>query len=102
MLLRHYLEQGTSKSALARQLGVHRDTIHRWIRAGGLDRDLDGEVGRYGPRRRVATKLDAYKAIVEARLTAYPQLSAVRLLDENRAAGYEMLWLTIPISSMAS
>src|SRR5687767_11350597 len=88
MLLRHYLEQGTSKSALARQLGVHRDTIHRWIRAGELDRDLDGEPVRYGPRRPVATKLDAYKAIVEARLAAYPELSAVRLLEEIRAAGY--------------
>jgi transposase-like protein len=51
MLLRHYLEQGTSKSALARQLGVHRDTIHRWIRDGELDRDLDRELVRYGPRR---------------------------------------------------
>ena len=40
MLLRHYLEQGTSKSALARQLGVSRDTVHRWIRDGDLDRDL--------------------------------------------------------------
>ena len=88
MLLRHYLEQGTSKSALARQLGVHRDTIHRWIRAGDLDRDLDGEPVRYGPRRPVATKLDAYKSIVEARLAAYPELSAVRLLEEIRAAGY--------------
>jgi transposase len=88
MLLRHYLEQGTSKSALARKLGVHRDTIHRWIREGELDRDLDGEPVRYGPRRAVATKLDAYKAIVEARLAAYPQLSAVRLFDEIRAAGY--------------
>ena len=29
--LRHYLEQGASKSALARQFGVSRDTIHRWI-----------------------------------------------------------------------
>jgi transposase len=88
MLLRHYLEQGTSKSALARQLGVHRDTIHRWIRAGDLDRDLDGEPVRYGPRRPVATKLDAYQSIVEARLAAYPELSAVRLLEEIRAAGY--------------
>jgi transposase len=88
MLLKHYLEQGTSKSALARKLGVHRDTIHRWIRDGELDRDLDGESVRYGPRRPVATKLDAYKAIVEARLTAYPQLSAVRLFEEIRAAGY--------------
>src|SRR4249919_740392 len=87
MLLRHYLEQGTSKSALARQLGVSRDTIHRWIRAGALDRDLDDEAARYGPRPSVPMKLDAYKPIIEARLTAYPELSAVRLLDEIRAAG---------------
>ena len=29
MLLKHYLEQGASKSALARRLGVSRDTLHR-------------------------------------------------------------------------
>jgi hypothetical protein len=27
MLLRHYLTQGASKSALARRLGIHRDTF---------------------------------------------------------------------------
>ena len=88
MLLRHYLEQGTSKSALARQLGVSRDTIHRWIRDGELDRDLEDEGVRYGPRLPAPTKLDPYKSIIEARLAAYPELSAVRLLDEIRAAGY--------------
>jgi transposase len=88
MLLRHYLDQGTSKSALARQLGVSRDTIHRWIRAGDLDRDLETAPVRYGPRAPAPTKLDAYKPIIEARLTAYPALSAVRLLEEIRAAGY--------------
>src|SRR5262245_56023553 len=88
MLLRHYLEQGASKSALARRLGVSRDTIHRWIRAGELDRDLDATPLRYGPRPAVTTKLTAYKDIIEARLAAYPQLSAVRLLAEIRAAGY--------------
>jgi transposase len=88
MLLRHYLEQGTSKSALARQLGVSRDTIHRWIRAGDLDRDLADEVIQYRPRPPVPTKLDPYKAIIEARLGAYPELSSVRLLEEIRAAGY--------------
>jgi transposase len=87
-LLRPYLEQGASKSALARQLGASRDTIHRWSRAGDLDRDLDTTPGRYGPRRRVPTKLDAYKAIIETRLAAYPELSAVRLLAEIRAAGF--------------
>jgi transposase-like protein len=35
MLFRHYLEHATSKSALARELSVSRDTIHRWIRDGG-------------------------------------------------------------------
>lgn len=88
MLLRHYLEQGASKSALARQLGLSRDTIHRWIRDGDLDRDLEATAVRYGPRPAVPTKLEAYKAIIEARLATYPQLSAVRLLDEIRAAGY--------------
>lgn len=88
MLLRHYLEQGTSKRALARQLGLSRDTIYRWIRAGDLDRDLDAATVRYGPRPPVPTKLDAYKPIVDARLAAYPALSAVRLLQEIRAAGY--------------
>src|SRR5215213_6897361 len=88
MLLRHYLEQGSSKSELARQLGVSRDTIHRWIRDGDLERDLDADAVRYGPRPRVATKLDAYKPIIDARLTAYPELSSVRLLDEIRGAGY--------------
>ena len=88
MLLRHYLEQGASKSALARQLGVSRDTVHRWIRAGDLDRDLDKTPVQYGPRRPVPTKLDAFKAIIETRLAAYPELSAVRLLAEIRAAGF--------------
>jgi transposase-like protein len=49
MLLRHYLAQGASKSALARQLGISRDTIHRWIRDGDLDRDLEAAPTRYAP-----------------------------------------------------
>lgn len=89
MLLRHYLGQGGSKSALARQLGISRDTVHRWIRDGDLDRDLETDAVRYGPRPAVPTKLDRFKAVIEARLTAYPDLSAVRLLEEIRAAGYD-------------
>ena len=68
MLLRHYLEHGKSKSksALPRELGVSRDTIHRWIRAG----DLDEISVAYGPRRPVATKLDPFRPILETRLAA--------------------------------
>jgi transposase-like protein len=58
MLLRHYLEQGGSRRALARQLGISRDTLYRWIREGELDRDVDVDPPRYGPRPPAPTKLD--------------------------------------------
>ena len=88
MLLRHYMEQGMSITALSQRLGISRDTIHRWIRNGELDRDLDRDVVRYRPRPPVPTKLGPYKPIIRARLEAYPELSGVRLLEEVRAAGY--------------
>ncbi len=88
MLLRHYLQEGLSKSEIARRLDISRDTIHRLIRSGELDRDPDAEPVRYKPRPPVATKLGPYRAVIVARLEAYPRLSAVRLLEEVRAAGY--------------
>lgn len=88
MLLRHYMEQGVSITALAQQLGISRDTIHRWIRDGELDRDMDAGAVRYRPRPPVQTKLGPFTAIIQARLDAYPELSGVRLLDEIQAAGY--------------
>jgi transposase len=88
VLLVHYLEQGLSKAAIARQLGINRRTINRWIAEGQLDRDVEtGQVPR--PERKPRpTKLDPYKAIIDERLGTYPELSAVRLFDEVRAAGY--------------
>ena len=41
-----------------------------------------------GRGRRLYTKLDAFKAIIDTRLKSLPELSAVRLLEEIRAAGY--------------
>jgi transposase len=88
MLLRHYLEQQWTKTAIAEHLGLTTRTIERWIAAGDLERDLDAEPVRYGPRPAVPTKLDAYKAVIETRLTKYPALSAVRLFAECQADGY--------------
>ncbi len=87
MLLRHYLAQGMTKSALARQLGISRVRVHRWIRGGELDRDLGAEPLRpkVPPR---PSKLDPYKPLILARLKAFPELSAVRLFEEVKAAGY--------------
>jgi transposase len=86
VLLQHYLEQGLPKAEIARQLGISRDTIHRMIRNGDLQRD-PREV-RYGPRPPVATKLDPFKSIVQARLAEFPELTSTRMLEEIRAAGY--------------
>jgi len=88
VLLRHFLNEGLTKSAIARLLGLDRRTIHRWIAAGELERDLD-EPPRYGPRPPRPTKLERFKPILHQRLEDFPELSAVRLLEEIQAAGYE-------------
>ena len=88
MLLRHYLEQGVTKTELSRRFGVSRRTIHEWIETGQLERDLAGGGTRYSPRPAVEHKLDPYKGIIEERLEEFPRLSAKRLYDEVRAAGY--------------
>lgn len=50
VLLRHYLEQGMSKAAVARQLGVSRRTVYYWIKTGQLNRGGKEETVQYGPR----------------------------------------------------
>ena len=86
MLLKHYLDRGVSKAELSRRFGVNRRTIHNWVDTGQLDRDLAAGARGYSPRPPVAHKLTPYKAIIDARLEAFPKLSAKRLFDEVRAA----------------
>jgi len=88
VLLRHYLEQGLKKTELAEKLGISRRTVYHWIKTQQLDRELDDEAVRYKSRPPVAKKIDAYRGIIEVRLTEFPRLSAKRLFDEVRAAGY--------------
>ena len=88
MLLKHYLDRGVSKAELSRRFGVNRRTIHNWVDTGQLDQDLAAGARGYTPRPPVAHKLDPYKGIIDARLEAFPKLSAKRLFDEVRAAGY--------------
>ena len=89
MLLRHYLDEGVSKAELSRRFGVSRRTIHRWIESGQLDVDLSSGVARYSPRPRAPHKLDPYKELIAVRLGEFPKLSAKRLFEEARAAGYD-------------
>ena len=89
VLLRHYLEQGLSKVEVAARLGISRRTVYYWVNSGQLDRELDDEPVRYKPRPAVARKVNAFRGVIETRLSEYPKLSAVRLFDEIRAAGYD-------------
>ena len=50
MLLRHYREQGLTKTEIARTLRVSRRTVHHGIETGQLERELDDGPVRYGPR----------------------------------------------------
>src|SRR5690349_15432834 len=88
VLLRHYLEQGLSKAEVARSLGIGRRTLYHWINTGQLDRELDNGPIQYRARPPVACKIDPYRKLIEVRLAEYPRLSATRLLDEIRTAGY--------------
>ncbi len=88
VLLRHYLESGLSKTAIADQLGISRRLIYHLIATGQLDREL-GEDATPQTRAAVSVaKLAAVTPLLEARLAIFPALSAVRLFAECRAAGY--------------
>ena len=87
VLRRHFLDQGLDKSAIAEQTAVSRGLIYHLLRTGRHDRDLAApRPARARPR--VPKKLEAYCAIIDARLETYPALSGVRLMAECRAAEY--------------
>lgn len=78
--------QGYSQRAVARKLGVHRDTVRRvWD---------EGEPRRYHRAPR-PTKLDDFKEHLLSRLDSHPGLCATRLFREIRdrgfSGGYEMV-----------
>jgi transposase len=73
--------QGVSVSAIARQSGLDRKTVRRYI-GRGL------EPPAYGPRKPRARLLDPYIDYLRERVSAYPGLSGARLLRELRERGY--------------
>ena len=88
VLARHYLDEGVSRAEVARRVGIGRRTLYNWIAGGLLEGRLGDQKGGYGPRQARGSKLDPFKGIIRARLAEYPELSAARLFEEVRAAGY--------------
>jgi len=73
--------QGLSVSAIARQLGVDRKTVRKYI-ARGL------EPPAYGPRHPRPRRLDTFTIYLRERTTAYPGLTGSRLWRELKELGY--------------
>src|SRR4051794_41938095 len=73
--------QGLKVAAIARQLGIDRKTVAKYI-ARGL------EPPAYGPRPPRARATDPFLPYLRERLAAYPGLTAVRLWRELQERGF--------------
>jgi transposase len=74
--------QGLSVSAIARQSGIDRKTVRKYI-----ERGLEAPI--YGPRRPRPAVIDAFASYLRERVKAYPALTGSRLYRELKELGYK-------------
>jgi transposase len=80
--------QGLGVSAIARQTGLDRKTVRKY-----LERGLEAPV--YGPREPGDRLAERFRSYLSDRLEAFPGLSARRLHREIKAMGYEGAYSTL-------
>ena len=80
--------QGLGISAIARQTGLDRKTVRKYLKQGL-------QTPRYGPRQPRPRLLDPYEGYLRERVTAYPGLSARRLWREIAELGYSGGYTTL-------
>ncbi len=80
--------RGVSVSAIARQCGLDRKTVRRYI-----ERGLQPPI--YGPRPPQQSKISQFDRYLRERIAAYPELTARRLLREVRDLGYDGGYTTV-------
>ncbi|GLO69111.1 hypothetical protein MACH17_06280 [Phaeobacter inhibens] len=80
VLIHDLKRQGLGVSAIARQTGLDRKTVRKYL-ARGL------EAPEYKPRAPRVRIIEPYEAYLQERLTLFPDLTARRLMREIRARG---------------
>ena len=80
--------QGLSVSAIARQSGIDRKTVRKYIERGL-------EVPVYGPRKPRPALLDAFAGYLRERVKAFPALTGRRLYRELKELGYKGGYTTV-------
>lgn len=81
VMIHELKKQGLGISEIARQTGLDRKTVRKYLR-GGL------QSARYGPRQPRPRLLDPYERYLRERIAAWPGLSGRRLWREIAELGY--------------
>ncbi len=79
---------GQSGRQIARELHISRTTVAKVI-AEHQEQRVQGATGLPPPRKIRGSQVDEYEAVLRNYLSRYPDMSAVRLLEELRARGYK-------------
>jgi transposase len=79
--IRGLSQQGLNKQQIARRLGIHRETVARYLKGGALPAKKERNVG--------SRKADRYREHLEQRLAKYPELTAQQLYREIKKQGYQ-------------
>lgn len=80
--------QGQSQRSIARTLGISRGAVARAIGSQQVAR-AEGENSALPARRSRRSLLDAFQETIQRWLDRYPDITAVRLMEELRGCGYE-------------
>ncbi|HMC63891.1 MAG: IS21 family transposase [Planctomycetota bacterium] len=79
-------QQGTSRRAIARELGISRGAVGRVL--AQVQAQRDGQAAPVPKPRRRGSILDAYEPILQELLAQYPNLTVERALQELQARGF--------------
>ncbi len=78
---------GQSMRGIARDLGISRHAVAKAIAEHQRQR-ADGATGLPAPRKRRRSRVDSFEDKLREYLARYPDMTAVRLLEELRRLGY--------------